>query len=110
MRLAVLATFFAAIFGAVAAFGELPSWIRNIDASTALEGAFFRMMSLPNGAVAFRRPPSETRPALADLIKSQPHNTELYSLRAPEEEQQVDSTAAEADWKAYADNSADKIG
>jgi len=110
MRLATLVTFFAAICGAVAAFGELPSWIRNIDASTALEGVFFRMMALPNGAVAFRRPPSETRPALADLIKSQPHNAELYSLRAMEDEQQLDSTAAEADWKASADNSADKIG
>ncbi len=109
MRLAALATFFAAIFGAVAALGELPAWIRNIDASTVLEGVFFRMMSLPNGAVAFRRPPSETRPALADLIKSQPHNAELYSLRAMEDEQQLDFTAAEADWKAYADNSSGKI-
>jgi predicted Zn-dependent protease len=108
MRLAALAVFVAAI-GAVAALGELPSWIRNIDASTVLEGVFFRMMSLPNGAVAFRRPPSETRPALADLIKSQPNNAELYSLRAMEDEQQLDSTAAEADWKAYADNSPDKI-
>ena len=109
MRLAALAVFLAAIFGAVAALGELPAWIRNIDASTALEGVFFRMMSLPNGAVAFRRPPSETRPALEDLIKSQPHNAELYSLRALEDEQQLDFTAAESDWKAYADNSSDKI-
>ena len=109
MRLGALAVFVAAIFGAVTALGELPSWIRNIDASTALEGVFFRMMSLPNGAVAFRRPPSETRPALADLIKSQPHNAELYSLRALEDEQQLDFTAAESDWKAYADNSSDKI-
>jgi tetratricopeptide (TPR) repeat protein len=99
----------AATFGAVAALGELPSWIRNIDASTALEGVFFRMMSLPNGAVAFRRPPRETRPALADLIKSQPHNADLYSLRAMEDEQQLDVTAAESGWKAYADNSSDKI-
>ena len=60
------------------------------------------MMSLPNGAVAFRRPPRETRPALADLIKSQPRNAELYSLRALEDEQQLDFTAAESDWKAYA--------
>src|SRR5258708_16365950 len=98
MRLAALATFFAAIFGAVAAMGELPSWIRNIDASTALEGVFFRMMSLPNGAVAFRRPPSETGPALTDLIKSQPRNAELYCLRALEDEQQLDFTAADSDW------------
>ena len=90
LRLAALSVFFAAVFGAVAALGELPSWIRNIDASTALEGVFFRMMSLPNGAVAFRRPPQETRPALAELIKSQPRNAELYSLRAMEDEQQLD--------------------
>jgi len=109
MRLSALAVLFAAVFGAVAALGELPSWIRNIDASTALESAFFRMMSLPNGAVGFRRPPRETRPALTDLIKSQPHNAELYSLRAMEDEQQLDFTAAESDWKAYADNSSDKI-
>jgi tetratricopeptide (TPR) repeat protein len=111
MRLAALSVFVAAIFGTVtvAALGELPSWIRNIDASTALEGVFFRMMSLPNGTVPFRRPPRETRPALGDLIKSQPHNADLYSLRALEDEQQLDFTAAESDWKAYADNASDKI-
>ena len=92
-----------------AALVELPSWIRNIDAGTALEGVFFRMMPLPNGSVAFRRPPQETRPALAELIKAQPRNAELYSLRAMEDEQQLDFIAAESDWKAYADNSSDKI-
>ncbi len=94
---------------AISAFGELPAWIRNIEASSALEGAFFRMMSLPGGAVLFRRPPRETRPALADLIKSQPRNAELYSLRALEDEQQLDFSAAESDWKTYVDNSSDKI-
>ena len=66
-------------------------------------------MSLPSGAVPFRRPPSETRPALGELIKAQPHNAELYSLRALEDEQQLDFTAAESDWKAYVENSSDKI-
>ena len=94
----------------LAAMGELPSWIRNVEANSAIEAAFFRMMSLPNGAVAFRRPPSETRPALGDLIKAQPHNAELYSLRALEDEQQLDFTAAESDWKAYVENSSDKVG
>ena len=109
MRLAAVSVFVAALLGAVAALGELPSWIRNIDASTAFEGVFFRMMSLPNGAVAFRRPPRETRPALGDLIKSQPHNADLYSLRAMEDEQQLDFTAAELDWKAFAGNASDKV-
>src|ERR1035441_5490567 len=110
IRLVALAVFFAAICATVSARGELPSWIRNIEASTSLEAVFFRMMSLPNGAVAFRRPPRETRPALTDLIKTQPRGADLYSLRALEDEQQLDFTAAESDWKAYVENSSDKIG
>jgi predicted Zn-dependent protease len=98
----------AASLVALSAVAELPSWIRNIEAGSAIEAAFFRMMSLPGGTVAFRRPPSETRPALAELIKSQPHQAELYSLRALEDEQQLDFAAAESDWKSYLENSADK--
>jgi cellulose synthase operon protein C len=110
-RARLVALVFAAVIvaGTVSARGELPSWIRNIDAGSAVEAVFFRMMSLPTGAVAFRRPPSETRPALGNLIKTQPHNAELYSLRALEDEQQLDFPAAESDWKAYVDNSSDKI-
>jgi tetratricopeptide (TPR) repeat protein len=108
-RLLALAIFVAAIGGTVSALGELPWWIRNIEASSAVEAAFFRMMSLANGAVAFRRPPRETRPALGDLIKAQPRSAELYSLRALEDEQQLDFTAAESDWKAYVENSSDKV-
>ncbi len=109
IRLALLAVFAVAIGGAIAAMGELPAWIRNVEANSAIEAAFFRMMPLPNGAVAFRRPPRETRPALGELIKSQPRQADLYSLRALEDEQQLDFTAAESDWKAYVDNSSDKI-
>jgi hypothetical protein len=109
MRPLALAGFILALGSAVAALGELPSWIRNIEASSALEAVFFRMMPLPAGAVPFRRPPRETRPALSDLIKTQPRNAELYSLRALEDEQQLDFSAAESDWKSYVDNSSDKI-
>src|SRR5215472_12149174 len=98
------------IAATLGAMGELPSWIRNVEANSAIESAFFRMMSLPGAAVAFRRPPSETRPALGELIKAQPHAAELYSLRALEDEQQLDFSAAESDWKAFAENSTDKFG
>ena len=108
-RLIALFVFAGATVATVSAWGELPSWIRNIDSGSAVEAVFFRMMSLPTGAVAFRRPPSETRPALSDLIKTQSHNAELYSLRALEDEQQLDFSAAESDWKSYVDNSSDKI-
>jgi len=109
MRRWMLGVFALAIAGSLGAMGELPSWIRNIESASAIEAAFFSMMSLPGGAVPFRRPPSETRPALTELIKSQPRNADLYSLRALEDEQQLDFTAAESDWKAYAVNASDKV-
>src|SRR5216684_7226403 len=92
----------------VTASGALPSWIRNIEVGTEIEAAFFRLMSLPGGDVLFRRPPRETRPALSDLVKKQPKQALLYSLRALEDEQQLDFAAAESDWKLYVDNSPDK--
>ncbi len=86
----------------------LPSWIRNIEARTEIEAAFFRLMSLPGGEVFYRRPPHETRAALADLIKKEPREAQLHSLRALEDEQQLDFAAAETDWKLYAGNSPDQ--
>ncbi|HEY6389401.1 MAG TPA: hypothetical protein VIX91_27275 [Candidatus Acidoferrum sp.] len=88
---------------ALTAKGELPAWIHNIEAKTDVERAFFRAMQLPYGEVLFRRPPAETRPALGDLLQQQPANADLYSLRALEDEQQLDFTAAERDWKSYAE-------
>ena len=90
------------------ASGALPSWIRNVEAGTAIERAFFRMMPLPYGNVLFRRPPAETRPAIGELIQQNPANAELYSLRAMEDEQQLDFTAAESDWKLYREKSVHK--
>lgn len=90
------------------AHAELPYWIRNIEARSVLERAFFRLMAVPGGAVMFRRPPAETRPALGQLIQQQPKNAQLYSLLALEDEQQLDIAAAEKDWKRYADASTSK--
>jgi cellulose synthase operon protein C len=105
-----LAVCLIALGCAVSALGELSSWIRNVEGASAIEAAFFRMMALPGGTVLFRRPPRETRPALSDLIKSQPRNAHLYSLRALEDEQQLDFDAAESDWKAYVESSSERIG
>lgn len=93
---------------ALTAKGELPAWIHNIEAKTDVERAFFRAMQLPYGEVLFRRPAAETRPALGDLIQQQPANADLYSLRALEDERQLDFTAAERDWKSYADKAPNK--
>jgi hypothetical protein len=104
---ALLLVIFAAVC-VLTAKGELPSWIRNIEAKTELERAFFRAMQLPYGEVLFRRPPAETRPALAELIQQKPGTTELYSLKALEDERQLDFAAAEQDWRLYAEKSANK--
>ena len=95
---------------ALAASGALPPWMVNVEAQSALESAFFRLMDMPAGAVMGRRPPSETRPALADLIKAKPNDGELYALRAREDEQALDFDAAEQDWKQFAQRAQDKGG
>ena len=94
---------------AIAARGELPKWLQYVEAGTAAEDALFRWMPMPGGKVLARRPPQEARPLLDELVKAQPGATELYSLRAMEEEQQLDFDAAEQDWKAYAQAGADHV-
>ena len=93
---------------ALSAKGELPGWIRNIEAKTEVERAFFRAMRLPYGDVLFRRPPAETRPALGELIQQQPTNADLYSLAALEDERRLDFVSAEKDWKLYSGKAANK--
>jgi hypothetical protein len=93
---------------ALSAKGGLPAWIRNIEAKTDVERAFFRAMQLPYGDVLFRRPPAETRPALGELIQRQPTNADLYSLAALEDERRLDFASAEKDWELYSEKAANK--
>ena len=93
---------------ALAAFAALPDWMVNVESKSALEDAFFRLMSMPNAAVLGRRPPAETRPALSNLITNKPDDAQLYSLRALEDEQALDFDAAESDWEQFAQKAADK--
>ncbi|HMC30528.1 MAG TPA: hypothetical protein VKL99_06800, partial [Candidatus Angelobacter sp.] len=94
--------------GLAAARAAMPEWIQNIELHSLVEAAIFRTVTLPTGAVTIRRPPAETVPALGDLVKQHPQQADLYSLKALEEEQKLDFTAAEADWKLYLQNAADK--
>jgi hypothetical protein len=91
-----------------AARAAITKWAENIDAASRLEAVFFRNVTLPGGIVPMRRPPKETRPDLTKLISATSNDAELYSLRALEDEQQLDFTAAEADWKKYAELATDK--
>ncbi len=97
-----------AIGGLFAARGELTKWAEGISAGNRIEAVFFRNVLLPSGIISVRRPPKETRPELTKLIGTAPDDAELYSLRALEDEQQLDFTAAEADWKKYTEVASDK--
>jgi len=96
------------VLGLAVARAAMPEWLQNIEARALVEAAIFRSVSLPTGPVTVRRPPAETVPALADLVQQHPHQADLYSLKALEEEQKLDFTAAEADWKLYLQNATDK--
>jgi len=80
-------------------YAELARWVETIPSPSKLEAVFFRAVALPTGAVEIRRPPKETRVELTKLITAAPSEADLYALRAREDEQQLDFTAAESDWK-----------
>ena len=97
-----------AIGGFFAARAELTKWTEGINAGNRLEAVFFRSVLLPSGLIPVRRPPKETRPELTKLIGAAPNDAELYSLRALEDEQQLDFAGAETDWKKYTELSPNK--
>jgi Flp pilus assembly protein TadD len=81
---------------------------RNAESGSAIEAALYRWMPMPVSKVFGLRPPREATPLLTDLIRRQP-GAELYSLRALNEEAALDFTAAEADWKKYAEAAPDRV-
>ena len=80
-------------------------WVENLESGTPAEKAIFRLMTLPGGQVLFRRPASESVPALGEAGTD---DASLYSLRALEEENGQNFDAAEKDWKTWAAKAADK--
>jgi len=92
---------------AMLARADLSLWVQHQPAGPLLD-VLLRSMSVPGGQVRFRRPPTETRPALTKMIGAEPKNAALYRLRAQEAEMQLDIPAADADWKTYADLAQDR--
>jgi Flp pilus assembly protein TadD len=91
----------------IGARADLARWVQDVEGTGRLEAVFFRAVSLPGGPALVRRPPEETRAALGQLLSAAPSDSELLSLRALEDEQQLDFTAAEADWKQSAQSAKD---
>jgi Tfp pilus assembly protein PilF len=104
----LLSTLTGVVLITIALRAELTPLLQNIDSTSRLEQIFFRSVTLPSGLVPVRRPPKETRAELARLLTASPNDAELTSLRALEDEQQLDFTAAEADWKHYVEIAQDK--
>ncbi|HUB83073.1 MAG TPA: hypothetical protein VMB03_29940 [Bryobacteraceae bacterium] len=105
----VLAPLWLVLLATLALRAELSEWVQNLAADTGLRSIFFRPMALPYGTIDGRRPPRETRPALAARIAASPKDAYLYRLRAGEDELALDFRAAEADWKSFAGLSGDGI-
>ncbi len=80
----------------------------NVISASVLEQALYRLMALPAGSVLARRPPSESRTEVDSLIKQSANNSQLFAIRAQEDERQLDFKAAEADWQQAAQLSKDK--
>ena len=105
----LLATAAAAILttSAVQAHADLPAWMQQVVGASSIESAIYRLMDLPGLRTLYPRPPAETRTELSSLVAKTPADPELYALRARADEQSLDFTAAESDWKAYAAHAKD---
>ncbi len=85
---------------------SLTPWAANVAKGAPLETAFYRLMPLPGGAIPGRRSPAESRDQLSALIQRSPQQSDLYGLRAQENERAAEPAQAEADWKQAAETAA----
>jgi Tfp pilus assembly protein PilF len=83
-------------------------WLENAESGSGVEKALYRLMKFPAGEALYRRSPRETRPELTALLNTSKNSAALYSLMAIEDEQALDFSAAERDWKSWAEKADDK--
>lgn len=93
----------------LSARAALPEWLQHIVGATSVEAALYRVMHLPGADTLYPRPPKEAAAELEALAKRNPDDAQLYELRARADEQALDETAAERDWKLYAAHAKDAI-
>jgi cellulose synthase operon protein C len=79
---------------------ELPEWMQHVVGASTIEAALYRAMEIPGAQALYPRPPKQAVGELGGLIAKTPNEAQLYSLKAMEEEQELDFAGAEADWKA----------
>ncbi|MBV9438198.1 MAG: hypothetical protein JOZ44_19215 [Acidobacteria bacterium] len=81
---------------------------KAVVSGSAIEAALYRWMPMPATKVLGQRPPREAVPLLSNLIQQQP-TAEVYSLRAMNEEAELEFAAAESDWKRNAELAKDHV-
>ena len=100
LPLAVLA--FCLLSAGIVAKAELERWAQNIVSGGQFDLALFRPVIMPSGVVVARRTPKDSRALLDHMAAQSPNNAELYLVRARVDEESLNFSAAEADWKRYA--------
>lgn len=98
--LAVVACFL--LSAGIVGRAQLERWVQNVEGGGALDLALFRSVIMPSGVVQARRSPSDSRALLDQMAAKSPNDTELYLMRARVDEEALDFSAAEADWKKRA--------
>jgi len=93
----------------VSASANFPAWLQHLVGASTAESALYRVMQLPAVQALYPRPPKEAAGELSKRIETSAANAELYELRARAEEQALDETAAEADWKLYVAHAPDAM-
>jgi tetratricopeptide (TPR) repeat protein len=78
---------------------DIPAFFQDVVTGAALDSALFRIMNLPDGVVTHARPAWEARSHLDKLIQRKPNDSDLYAIKAQEDERAGDYDAAEQDWK-----------
>ena len=81
---------------------ELERWAQNVEGVGGFDLALFRSVIMPSGVVKARREPGDSRALLDQMAAKSPNNAELYLMRARVDEESLDFSAAEADWKKRA--------
>ncbi len=87
---------------AAGARAELPQFLQRVIGGSSVEASLFRVMDLPGVRVLYPRPPKEAQGELQKLLAHDAQQSELYWLKAQEDERALDFSAAQVDWKGYA--------
>jgi cytochrome c-type biogenesis protein CcmH/NrfG len=108
-RFAIGSAVLCAVFASAKANATLPPWMQHIVGASTIESALYRVMQLPAAKISYPRPPKEASSELAQQISAHPDEAELYELKARAEEQALNPTAAEADWKLNVSHAHDPV-